>query len=295
MIDIQPIDIDDGLEAEVKLSKTALIDADTLAYTTCLEIEWQEELLPREMYSDKEWKEIVQTPGYVAEEHCIYRTDFDDLLKTAIMRVEEIRHHTSTKDVELYFSSGKTFRHKLCDTYKGNRKTMRYPEGLEWLKNELIKHYNGKVLDEVEADDMVVYLKRTNPDKYVLCAIDKDVLNSVPGKHFDYYYKRMHFVEIDEQTTIKWAYIQCLMGDPSDNVAGLRGIGKKRAEKALAECATPCEYWEKVVGMYIDRGHSIEDAIETMRLVHMHQISVQDGKIKVELWQPPCVTKYERS
>ena len=290
MLDIQPVDTNDGLESISKNSGIALIDADTIAYTACLEVEWAEECLPKEFYREDEWEETLNDPGYFEPEHTIYKTDFDLLLKLAKDRIESIRYQTEAKSVELYFSSGLTFRHKLKDTYKSNRKTMRYPEGLEWLKSELIKSYSGAVCDGIEADDMVVYLKRREPKKYKLCAVDKDVLNSVPGKHFDYFYKRMHWIETDIQTATKWPYLQTLMGDPADNIPGLRGIGVKTAEKLLKECILPCECWNVVVEKYIEKGESIKHAIETMRLVNMHQ---WNGK-SIDLWNPPCVTEYER-
>ena len=291
MLDIQPVEVDDGLEIEVKLSGTALIDADTIAFTSCLECETQEECLPREFYSDSEWEEIVNHPLYDEKTHSIYNYDEDELLLIAKGRIEEIRHLTGTKDVELYFSSGKTFRHSLTEVYKRNRADFRYPSGLAWLKDELCRLYKGEVCDGYEADDIVVYLKRRYPKKYVLAAIDKDVLNSVVGKHFDYYHSRMSWVEIDAETATKWAYMQCLMGDPSDNVKGCPGIGKKRAEKILEGLYFPDEMWRAVVSTYESKGLTEKHAIENMRLVNMHQLTEVDGKIQVVLWQPPVGVK----
>ena len=284
--------IDDGLGGAPTPTKVALIDADTIAYTTCLELEVQEELLPKEFYTDDEWEELINHPGYHEETHSIYTIDYDLLVNRAKSRIDDIISETFTKGAELYFSSGKNFRHELCDMYKGNRTKMRYPEGLEWLKQELTKEYAGEICDGYEADDKVVYLKRKYPKKYVLCAIDKDVLNAVPGKHFDYYHGRFHFIETDIHTATKWPYLQCLTGDTADNIEGIRGIGPKRAEKLFEGCELPCDYWNRVVDTYVDKGKSIKQAIETMRLVWMHSLQ-DDGTIK--LWEPPCVTNYERS
>jgi len=292
MLDIEPVETYDGLETTIKLSGTALIDADTIAFTSCLECETREDCLPREFYSESEWDEIVNHPLYYEPEHAIYSYDEEELLKIAIGRVEEIRHQTSTKDVELYFSGGTNFRHKLTPMYKANRKNFRYPCGLAWLKEELLKHYKGTICTDWEADDMVVYLKRRYPKKYILCAIDKDVLKSVVGHHFDYYHQRMEWTDTDATTAIRWPYIQCLMGDSSDNIQGCKGIGAKRAEKLLGDLCFPDEMWKVVVKTYESKGLTVKDAIETMRLVNMHQLSEINGKLQITLWQPP-ITTYE--
>jgi len=287
-MEIESLDIDDGLDIVDDSNGTALIDADTLAYTTCLYLEVKEELLPKEFYTEEEWASIIDDPDYDEESHAIYRIDLDELLKEAKSKVEELRYKTRSKNVELYFSSGKTFRNKLCDTYKGQRVRMRYPEGLEWLKRELVKNYDGMVCEGFEADDIVVYKKRREPKKYKLVAVDKDVLKSVPGKHFDYYHKRMHWVETRIQEATKWPYIQALVGDTADNIAGVKGIGPKKAEKLLAEAVLPCDCWKVVVQAYEDNGLTIKHAIETMRLVYMHSLYEENGQYKIKLWEPPC-------
>lgn len=292
-MEIESLEIDDGLEVVDNSKGIALIDADTLAYTTCLQEEYGEELLPRDFYTDEEWEELVNTPGYYEAEdgsHWIYSTDLDKILAEAKDKIRQIQHATNTKSVEIYFSSGRTFRHDLADRYKANRLKMRYPEGLEWLKNELIKHFPGAVCDGFEADDMVVMLKRRNPEKYILCAVDKDVLNSVPGKHWNYYISHKYgidpkWVEIDATHATRWAYIQALMGDTSDNIDGIRGVGKKTAEKILGEAYLPCDLWKAVKRAYLKHKLTVKHAIETIRLVHMHQLQPD---LKINLWEPPC-------
>ena len=296
---IEPIDSNDGLNDIAKDIESpkgiALIDADTVAYLTCLFMEQKEELLPEAFYTPKEWEELKQDPGFYEDDEgtFIFRTDLDLLVEVAEEKIEEIQRATNTESFELYFSSGITFRHKLTNTYKANRLHMRYPEGLDWLKRELADKYPGGMCDGFEADDMVVYLKRTNPKKYTLCAVDKDVINSVPGHHYNYYKSPQYniepkWVDIDATHATKWAYMQCLMGDSGDNIAGCPGIGKKRAATALEDAHLPCDMWKEVVKLYKKKGLTIKHAIETMRLVNMHQLKEKDGQYKIELWEPPC-------
>ncbi len=289
-MEITPVnDIDDGLGSiHIPTSnKVALIDADTLVYTTCLELEEREDLLPRDYYSSKEWEEIINAPTYDKENHCLWFIDPDYLIQRCSERIDEVIYKVGTHKAEIYLSSGRTFRHKLTDMYKRNRKNLRYPTGLESAKTEILNHYDGMICDGFEADDIVVYLKRTDPKKYILCAIDKDVLNSVPGEHFDYYHQRMTWKKTDVTTAIRWPYIQCLTGDTSDNIPGIRGVGPKRAEKILEDTCLPGDMWGRVVKAYEKAGLTIKDAILNMRLVNMHQLTKKGDKHVVELWQPP--------
>jgi hypothetical protein len=51
-----------------KNNKIALIDADTLVYTTCLNCEYFEEVLPDDMYTEEERLNMMNSPQYVAED-----------------------------------------------------------------------------------------------------------------------------------------------------------------------------------------------------------------------------------
>jgi len=292
MLNVTPVEVDDGLSGCDTREKIVLIDADTLAFNACLEMEVMEECLPEHFYNAQEWKEITQNPTYHYDEkygiHAIYTIDYEELLEAAVSRTQNIISATNTLSAELYFTSGRNFRFDVSDSYKANRIGSRYPTGLKWLKEKINSLYEGLICTEWEADDHVVYLKKSEPDKYVLAAIDKDVLQSVQGEHFDYYYNRFEFVETDIHMATGWNYHQCLIGDQTDGIAGLKGVGKVRAGKALADCILPLDYWDVVVDLYKSKGLTEEDAITTMRLVGMHQLKKNEiGTLQIELWGPP--------
>lgn len=90
---------------------------------------------------------------------------------------------------------------------------------------------NTKIAVGIEADDMVVYLKDNNYDKYILCAIDKDVLYQTEGSHYDY--GRETTVTINKDEAIWFAYYQTLSGDATDGYKGCPGIGKVKATKLI--------------------------------------------------------------
>jgi len=283
-----------------KNNKTLLVDADTLIFTACLNSEIVEELLPQSFYSKEEWEEIVADATFDEDNHCryfVFDGDIDSYIKD---KLEYIMQQTGTSDYELHFTGNlrSSFRYKLYDMYKGNRKGGRAPTGLHdtkirWVENNPSKCF---IWDEWEADDIVVSLRRDNPNKYIMAAVDKDVLYSLPGRHFNYYTSAkygidMKWVEVDKLQAMKHHYIQALTGDSSDNIPGLNGIGAKRANKILEDCIDPVCMWEAVVEAYESKGKSVVDALITMRLVSMHQlIKDSSGEYKLNLWKPTTAT-----
>lgn len=295
MEDIIEIDIDLGIDGK-PIAQTndlvALIDADTLAYTACLNTEVQECLLPRHMYSDEEWKEIIESDNYDEANACIWTINLDMAYDKAIEKLQKIYEKTGCRSCELHFTSGReNFRYQVKSDYKDNRIGMRTPTGLKALKEKLLATHEGSMSKEWEADDIVVYLKKKSPEKYVMVAVDKDLLYSLEGRHFNYYESAkynidMKWMEVDHLTSIRWPYLQCLVGDSTDNIEGIKGIGPKKAEKLFTGCFTALDHWEAVVDAYNTAGKSMMEAIETMRLVNMHQLHEVDGKIQLKLWKP---------
>jgi len=287
-MEIVDIDIDiDGKVMPKENGKIALIDADTLAYTSCLLVEQQEFQLGKEFCTDEEWEEIIKHPTYDEKNHCIWTIELDLAYDKALEKLQRIYDKTGCRECEMHFTSGKdNFRYKVKSDYKANR-TGRTPAGLGELKRRLLDTFEGTLSTSWEADDVVVWKKEQDPDKYTMVAIDKDLLYSVEGKHFNYYESskfkiEMKWVEVDAETRMKWPYIQSIVGDKVDNIEGIKGLGPKKAEKVFAGCTTELECWEALVDCYESNGKTMIDALQTMRLVGMHQFN---GK-EIILWDP---------
>lgn len=289
------IEIDLGIDGKPIAQKNnlvALIDADTLAYTACLNTEVQECFLPRDMYSEEEWEELISHENYDESNQCIWTNNLDLAYGKAIEKLNKIFEKTGCQTCELHFTGGReNFRYQVKTDYKANRTNFRSPAGLKKLKEMLLTNYPGTISTMYEADDIVVCKKINEPDKYVMVAVDKDLLYSVPGTHFNYYESSkynidMKWMEVDERTAMKWAYIQCLIGDTTDNIEGIKGIGTKKAEKILAGCSTHADYWYAVANEFELAGKGLMDAIETMRLVNMYQLELVNAEYKINLWKP---------
>lgn len=287
--DIVEVSLDiDGKPMPPKNNKIALIDADTIAYTACLNVEVAGEILGEDFYSEDEWQAILNDPQYVSGEGILYSTDPSQALAKAKEKINRMLDKTGCQTIELHFTGGReNFRYSVSPTYKANR-IVRAPAGLYQLKLDLLKEYAGAIHTSWEADDMVVYLKLAEPEKYILCAVDKDVLNSIEGTHFNYYEsllygKEMKWQDTDKYTATTWMYIQTLTGDITDNIYGIKGVGPAKAAKIIAGCTTHKEMWQTVCRAYENTGRTKDEALMNLNLVDMQLLYLDDGLLRVKL------------
>lgn len=294
-IEVEEMDLDiDGKEMPPKNGKIALVDADTIAYNACLGTEVAGEVLAKVFHTEEEWLELQSNNQFIEEDMILWTCDMVTALQRADAKIQRILDKTGCKEVELHFSGGReNFRYQVAADYKSNR-TDRTPAGLSELKQLLADKYNGTIHTGWEADDIVVYLKNKFYDKYILCAIDKDVYNSIEGKHFNYYERaesttrhgvhlkeiNMCWIETDAYTSQVWRYVQTLTGDKTDGIIGLHGIGPAKALKALAKCMSQKQLWQAVELEYTKKGRPIEDAIKNLNLVDMELLQ-DDMTIKL--------------
>jgi len=161
----------------------------------------------------------------------------------------------SVDKVFVAFDAGKqTFRHKQFDEYKGGRKPMpeEFKVQIPYIKKYLdlmnIKHF--ECLD-YEADDLVAayaHLLNTNDNDVYVVSGDKDLLQLAKG-NIKVCLTKKGITELDEYTETNfkekmgfYSYqipdYKGLVGDSSDNLPGIKGIGEKTAIKLLDEYET---------------------------------------------------------
>ena len=131
------------------------------------------------------------------------------------------------------------FRKDIYPEYKANRKDLEpeMKEALTYGHQHMVKNWNAVEADGMEADDLVAIWAseaRENEDAYVVVGIDKD-LKQIPGNHYNFVKKEHCFIDDDEAHLLLMT--QCLTGDNSDNIPGIKGIGPKKAEKILSGIA----------------------------------------------------------
>lgn len=143
----------------------------------------------------------------------------------------------------------KTFRHKACETYKATRKGMPDELAAQLPYAKKIAEGLGLVILEkegYEADDILGTLARIAKEKKCECVIvtgDKDSFQLV-GDGTVVHLAKTNETKIYNKQTIVDTYgvtpeqlidVKALMGDSSDNIRGVPGIGIKGALKLITE------------------------------------------------------------
>ena len=146
-----------------------------------------------------------------------------------------------------------TFRHKMYKEYKAGRKPM--PDDLKVqmpFAKEILTAMGIPVLETegYEADDIIGTVSRICDESGVKCLIatgDKDDLQLVSdntnviltvsrmGKSETVCYGIEEVFEKYNVTPEEFIDVKALMGDPSDNIPGVHGIGEKGAIKLISE------------------------------------------------------------
>jgi hypothetical protein len=161
--------------------------------------------------------------------------------------MQDILADTGSTSYSVYLTGSGNFRREISPSYKANRPDSR-PKHWEAVREFLITQHKAVVCNGFEADDQLGIDQDKTHGATVICSIDKDLLQ-IPGKHYNFVKKVFQDVTYDEG--IKALYIQSLVGDRSDNIFGVQGIGPVKAERALAELL-PEEYYEACRTLYND-------------------------------------------
>lgn len=185
----------------------------------------------------------------------VYRAAFsakDDETWIALSRadkiIQDILEDTNADTYSVFLTGSGNFRRELTPTYKANRPDER-PAHWESVREFLVTHHKAMMCNGFEADDQMGVEQDKVGMSTVICSIDKD-LKQIPGRHYNFVKKEAVVVSPDEGK--KFLYLQSLIGDKSDNIIGVQGIGPVKAEKALAELETEEEWYEKCREMYGD-------------------------------------------
>ena len=148
-------------------------------------------------------------------------------------------------------SKGKTFRNELYGEYKAHRKAppedlvKQLPVAIKWVEKMGFANLSK---EGYEADDVIATVTRIAKEKGIKVRIvshDKDLYQLIDDGRvvmYDSVKKR----EVDEVACIEkfgvrpkdFINFQAILGDSSDNVPGVKGIGQKGASKLINEYGT---------------------------------------------------------
>lgn len=161
-----------------------------------------------------------------------------------------------------------TFRHKAVDTYKANRKGM--PEELAQqlpLIKDLLTYMGIRIVEceGYEADDILGTFSKVcseNGDECFILTGDRDSLQLVNDKvtvrlattKETIVYTPERFIEEYGFEPIYLIDLKALMGDSSDNIPGVAGVGQKTAGALITKWKTIENLYENIDSAELSKG-----------------------------------------
>lgn len=212
------------------------------------------------------------------------KDDLGTVLDTVDGFVAQIVREADASTYELYFTGRDNFRKEVAVTheYKGNRKDGGVrPCYLSEIREWLLDNHPSVECNNCEADDG---LGINQSAETIICSKDKDLL-MIPGNHYNWGTKVHQIVDPDEGMMFFWK--QVLMGDKTDNIHGINGVGPKTADRIIIECEDPLCTVGLHYAIHFDDPES--RLIENMNLLWIRQEEGQEWILdtgKIELVSP---------
>ena len=161
-----------------------------------------------------------------------------------------------------------TFRHKLYAEYKGTRHAM--PEELRMqmpVIKELLAALGVAIVEKegYEADDIIGTLSRAAAEQGLECVImtgDRDSFQLINDRvtvrlatnKEDVFYTPAKIMEVYGVTPREMLEVKTLMGDSSDNIPGVAGIGEKTALSLIQKYHTVEEIYRDINALDVTAG-----------------------------------------
>ncbi len=174
-------------------------------------------------------------------------------LLTGFINLVDTLHRDHSTDYLVFAldSKGKTFRNDLYPEYKANREappedlTKQLPVAIEWIEQMGFANLSR---EGYEADDVITTVTRFAKEqgmKVRIVSHDKDLYQLIDDGVV-VMYDSVKKTEVDEEACVEkfgvnpkdFIDFQAIVGDSSDNVPGVKGIGQKGASKLINEYHT---------------------------------------------------------
>jgi 5'-3' exonuclease len=211
-----------------------------------------------------------------------------DTLEEAItgldQRIHDILHQCNTTKYAGFLTQGKCFRYEVDCEYKGKRKKSNRSILFPSLKEYSMQRWGFKYVTELEADDLVSYYSYNHDENTIICSPDKDVLKQCVGMHYNY--GKAEFLHTSPDEALKFLWIQVLMGDSTDNIVGIPGVGIKTAENWLKDRTKDFESF--AVRKYVEKFGMVEGIREFYKNFNLvYLLKTDEDLARLELALPP--------
>lgn len=204
-----------------KVKKLGLLDLDIFAFQAAAAFE----------------EEVILESEETGHFESMLHSDLTKALNTTINRIDDLAKQLKLDKVVVCITDSVNWRNSVLPTYKGNRKNVRKPLGLNWLKEQLAEHYESFKRPTLEADDVMGILAtwdKWNPDyRKIIISEDKD-MKTVPAWIFNPAKDFEPWLQSEEDAN-HFHLLQTLAGDVTDGYAGCPSIGMGTAEELLKD------------------------------------------------------------
>lgn len=211
-------------------------------------------------------------------------SSLDETLSYLERKVDSIVNNklfvNSEESIHVYFTGkgGPKYRDQFFNTveYKANRKLDKggpaplwIPEMMQYFMKERFPSTSAIISPEWgEADDMLAaaaYTLRKRGESYLVAGVDKD-LKQIPGLHLNL--KTLTRQHVSNVRALKNLYAQALIGDKSDNIPGIKGIGKVKADERLVGLSSSEEMYNAIQRIYSSKKvpHSLDEIMNLLYL-----------------------------
>ncbi|MBI2095346.1 MAG: DNA polymerase I [Candidatus Omnitrophica bacterium] len=213
-----------------------------------------------------------------------------------VTMLEKLLKETAPDGAAVTFDlKGPTFRHKRYEAYKIQRPPM--PEDLVRqipVIKEAVRAFRIPIFEKegYEADDVIATISRVLEKKgheVFIVTGDKDALQLVSDKIKVLNPQKENFIYDEAAVRARYGVgpsgvveIMALMGDASDNIPGVQGVGEKTAVKLIAEFGTLENVLKNIPAIKGDRlRENLETHREDARL--SRELATVDCKVPIEV------------
>ena len=221
-----------------------------------------------------------------------------------------------TRIILVFDGKGSTKQRKaIYEDYKSNRAvrdTLNRTKGFENTQDEseamkrqfkrlyeylLLLPVDILLFDGTEADDIISYVTTKLDNEVYICSTDKDFYQLITDRIKVYNPVKKEIVDKNivlerfKTSPQNFVYYKSLMGDGSDNIPGITGVGPKTIEKDLPELQsetrlTPKDFSNLLNEKSTTKTKKILDNLDTLdrnyKLMQLHEPLV-NGKMKLEI------------
>ena len=227
------------MSEEIVRKRIALIDGDVVAYAS----------FPNRWGSS--YNQLGgAVPTFTQEEDEAY---FAAGVANYLRIISQISETVFANEVRIAMKGETNFRDRVFPEYKSRRKAIIRPVNayVSMLRKFAVEDHKATAAEDMEADDLLRIWHgeiEAEGNLPIICSIDKDLL-TIPGTHYRFPKEKngnsgwnskwndnsLIMVQTPWEANLFY-YKQILMGDSTDSIPGLPGIGPKRAEAIIANC-----------------------------------------------------------